>query len=88
MKQGENLWKKQFLQLTPNTFDSVDAVLVNSHTRDHCSGQGKRVNEGDFEVLDKCFYSSDLLILESLYQKTLKPSIGVQSQSTPLIMFP
>ena len=61
-------------------------VPFNSHIRDHCSG--KRINEDDFEVLGKCFYSSDLLILESLFQKTLNPSIGVQSQSTPLIMFP
>ena len=67
---------------------AIRAVPVNSHIRDHCLEHGKRVNEEDFKVLDKCFYSSDLLILESLYQKTLKPSIGVQSQSTPLIMFP
>ena len=67
---------------------AIRAVPVNSHIRDHCLEHGKRVNEEDFKVLDKCFYPSDLLILESLYQKTLKPSIGVHSQSTPLIMFP
>ena len=64
------------------------AVPVNSHIRDHCLGHGQKVNENNFKILDKCFYSSDLETLESLYVKTLKPTINVQSQSTPLMMFP
>ena len=63
------------------------AVPVNSHIRDHCLGHGQKVNEDNFKILDKCFYSSDLETLESLYVKTLKPTINVQSQSTPLLMF-
>ena len=61
------------------------AVPVNSHIRDHCLGHCQKINEDNFKRLDKCFYSSDI---ESLYVKTLKPTINVQSQSTPLLMFP
>ena len=63
------------------------AVPVNSHIRDHCLEHGGSVKEDNFKILDKCFYSSDLEILESLYHKVLKPTIGVHTQSTPLLMF-
>jgi hypothetical protein len=60
---------------------------VQSDIREHCLKHRKHINIDNFSVLDKLFHKSDLLLLESLHQKTKKPSIGTMSQSTPLAMF-
>ena len=67
---------------------SILQVPVQSDIRIHCLKHKQHVNSDNFTILDQINFSSDLCTLESLYQKTLKPTIGVQSQSTPLIMFP
>ena len=58
-----------------------------SDIREHCLKHRKHVNINNFLVLDRIFQKSDLLTLESLHQKTKKPTIGIMTQSTPLAMF-
>ena len=63
------------------------ATPVQSDIREHCLKHGRQNNGGNFKIIDRSLQKSDLMILESLHQKTKKPSIGTQSQSTPLIIF-
>ena len=58
-----------------------------SDIREHTLKHRKHINAENFTILDKLFQKSDLLLLESLHQKTKKPSIGTMTQSTPLAMF-
>ena len=67
---------------------SILQVPVQSDIRIHCLKHKQHVNSDNFTILDQINFSSDLCTLESLYQKPLKPTIVIQSQSTPLIMFP
>ena len=60
---------------------------VQSDIRDHCLKHRKHINISNFSIIDKTFQKSELLSLESLHQKTKKPSIGIMTQSTPLAMF-
>ena len=60
---------------------------VQSDIREHCLKHRQHINSDNFSILDKTFLKSELLSLESLHQKTKKPSIGKMSQSTPLAMF-
>ena len=61
---------------------------VHSDIRDHCLKHKQKINCDNFTVLDRTFFSSELCTLESLYQKSLKPNIGIHTQSTPLLMYP
>ena len=45
------------------------------------------VKPENFKILDTLPSENGLYILESLYQKTMKPFIGKQQQSTPLMSF-
>ena len=56
---------------------------VESDIRERCLKHRKHVNVSNFSVLDRICQKSDLLTLESLHQKTKKPTIGVMTQSTP-----
>ena len=58
-----------------------------SDIREHCLKHRKKINIDNFTIIDKTFQNSEILILESLHQKTKKPSIGTMKQSTPLAMF-
>ena len=60
---------------------------VASDIRDHSLNCNSQVKNENFEVLDRLHDKYNLTILESLHQKTKKPSIGTQQQSTPLICF-
>ena len=60
------------------------ATPVQTHIRGHSLKHG---NGDNFKIIDRSLQKSDLMILESLHQKTKKPLIGIQSESTPLIMF-
>ena len=46
------------------------------------------IKDENFEILDRLNDKNGLLTLESLHQKTKKPSIGIQESSTPLLCFP
>ena len=61
---------------------------VHSDIRDHCLKHNQRINCDNFTVIDRTFYKTELCTLESLYQKSFKPSIGTHTQSTPLLMYP
>ena len=76
----------QHLGLSPRTGATL-VTPVQSDIREHCLKHKNEINIDNFEIIDRCFVNSDLLILESLHQKTKKPSIGTLTQSTPLIMF-
>ena len=54
---------------------------------DHCQKCNVHVNPENFTIIDTLQTDSGLLILESLHQKTKKPTIGVMAQSTPLMSF-
>ena len=60
---------------------------VQSDIREHCLKHKRHINVDNFTIIDKTFLKSELLTLESLHQKTKKPTIGKMSQSTPLTMF-
>ena len=47
---------------------------VQSDIREHCLKHRKHINVDNFSILDKIFQKSDLLSLESLYQKIHPPS--------------
>ena len=72
--------------VSPRT-GAILATPVQSDIREHCLKHGKQVNGDNFKIIDRSLQKSDLMILESLHQKTKKPTLGTQSQSTPLIMF-
>ena len=72
--------------ISPRT-GAILATPVQSDIREHCLKHGKQINGDNFKIIDRSLQKSDLMILESLRQKTKKPTIGTQSQSTPLIMF-
>jgi hypothetical protein len=63
------------------------SIPVQSDIREHCLKHKKHINVDNFTIIDKTFLKSELLTLESLHQKTKKPTIGKMSQSTPLTMF-
>ena len=46
-----------------------------------------KVNPDNFTVVDSHRSGNGLLLLESLHQKTKKPTIGIMQQSTPLLSF-
>ena len=60
---------------------------VQSDIREHCLKHKQHINRDNFSIIDRTFQKSELLSLESLHQKTKKPSIGKMAQSTPLAMF-
>ena len=63
------------------------ATPVQSDTRDHSLKHKNKINIDNFDIIDRCLVNSELFILESLFQKTKKPSIGTLTQSTTLVMF-
>ena len=66
----------------------VSSKPVGSDIRDHCLKHKERVNYDNFTIIDRTFLESELCPLESLYQKSLKPAIGVKKQSVQLLMYP
>jgi len=54
---------------------------------DHCQKCHTHVTPENFTVEDSHQSENGVLTLESLYQKTNKPFIGKQQQSTPLMSF-
>ena len=60
---------------------------VQTDIRERTLKHRSKINSDNFTILDKVFHKSDLLLLESIHQKTKKPSIGIMTQSTPLAMF-
>ena len=53
----------------------------------HLEKHNNEVKFENFEILDKVSSKFSLNTLETLYQKCLKPNIGTQEQSTPIISF-
>ena len=76
----------QHLGISPRTGEEL-RVKMNSDIREHCLKCKNHVNPENFEIIDKLHSNKDILILESLHQKTKKPSIGIHTQSTPLLCF-
>ena len=54
---------------------------------DHCQKCKCHINPDNFTIEDSHQTDKGLLILESLYQKIKKPTIGIMQQSTPLMSF-
>ena len=55
---------------------------------DHCKKEcSTHVKPENFKILDTLPTENGLFLLESLYQKIMKPVIGKQQQSTPLMSF-
>ena len=64
------------------------SVKTASHVRDHCLKQcNTSVKLENFKVIDRLYGRVGILYLESLHQKTKKPSLGTHEQSTPLLCF-
>ena len=76
----------QHLGTSPRTVEEI-RVKVKSDIREHCLKCKNHVNPENFEIIDKLHSNKDILILESLHQKTKKPSIDIHTQSTPLLWF-
>ena len=62
-------------------------MKVASDIRDHSLKCKVHIKEDNFEIIDRLHDKNGLLFLESLHQKTKKPSLGTQQQSTPLLCF-
>ena len=62
-------------------------VQPHSDISDHCKKCQTNVSPDNFTIEDSHLSDKGLLILESLYQQTKKPSIGIMQQSTPLMSF-
>jgi hypothetical protein len=60
---------------------------INSDIHAHSLKCKTHVKNEDFQILDRLNSQNGLLLLESLHQKTKKPTIGIQQQSTPLLCF-
>ena len=66
----------------------ISQTTPKSDIYDHCVKKCHvHVNPDNFEIIDTLQTASGLLILESLHQKTKKPTIFKQKQSTPLMSF-
>ena len=57
-----------------------------SPIRNHTNICGTPIQLKQFKILDKTSIKSDLLILESLYISSLKPSLNIDISSTPLFI--
>ena len=62
-------------------------VPPHSDISDHCKKCHTSVCPDNFSIEDSHLSNNGLLILESLYQQTKKPAIGIMQQSTPLMSF-
>ena len=78
----------QHMGVSPRTV-TVEAMKskVGSDIRDHSLKCKTHIKKENFKILDRLHNKNGLLLLESLHQKTKKPSIGIQQQSTPLLCF-
>ena len=72
--------------VSPRTGEEVKSK-VGSDIRDHSLKCKTHIKKENFKILDRLHNKNGLLLLESLHQKTKKPSIGIQQQSTPLLCF-
>ena len=72
--------------VSARTGDDLDSKMA-SDVRDHCFKCKVYVKEENFTILDRLQNKNGLLILETLHQKTKKPTIGVHQQSTPVLCF-
>ena len=71
---------------TGNKTDEGCEVFLEIHN--HCGQKHQvHVNPENFQILARVQYETDLELLESLYQRTLKPKIINQVQSVPLMSF-
>ena len=69
--------------ISPRT-GAILATPVQLDIRALCLKHGKQINGDTFKIIDRSLQKSDLMILESLHQKTKKPTIRViRTQSTP-----
>ena len=76
----------QHMGVSPRTGEEVKSK-VGSDIRDHSLKCKTHIKKENFKILDRLHNKNGLLLLESLHQKTKKPSIGIQQQSTPLLCF-
>ena len=76
----------QHMGVSPRTGKEI-ATKVGSDIRDHSLKCRTHIKTENFQILDKLHNKNGLLILESLHQKTKKPTLGTQQQSTPLLCF-
>ena len=60
---------------------SHSAIREHAHAHDH------PINKRDFSILDSSDRDGDLLILESIHQSLVRPSIGGNEASVPLLCF-
>ena len=79
------LWWYSYYPCTGRILACV--IHVNSDIYDHCKQCKTHVKAENFTIIDTLQTENGLLLLESLHQKTKKPVIGKQQQSTPLMSF-
>ena len=87
-KTESQFWNRitQHMGISPRTGDKVSSKAP-SDVRDHCLKCKVHVKPENFQIIDRLHSSNGILYLESLHQKTKKPLIGIQQQSTPLLCF-
>ena len=58
-----------------------------SEIRNHVAKKDHLLKLENFKIIDQTQNDSDLLLLESLHQKSKKPTLGTATQSTPLLTY-
>ena len=76
----------EHMGISPRTGKPL-SVRPHSDIFEHCQKCKVPVSQENFSIEDTLQSKFGLNILESLHQKTKKPSIGTQQQSTPLMSF-
>ena len=76
----------QHMGVSPRTGEGVKTKAA-SDIRDHSLKCRTHIKTENFQILDRLHTKNGLLLLESLHQKTKKPTLGTQQQSTPLLCF-
>jgi len=69
------------------SYEEINKNRPQSDIFEHSVECNTHVKPENFKILDTLQTENGLLLLESLYQKTQKPIIGKQQQSTPLMSF-
>ena len=76
----------EHMGVSPRTGNPL-SVRPHSDIFEHCQKCKVPVSQENFSIEDTLQSKFGLNILESLHQKTKKPLIGIQQQSTPLMSF-
>ena len=76
----------QHMGVSPRTGKKLQSK-VDSDIHAHSLKCKTHIKKENFKILDKLHSKNGLLLLESLHQKTKKPTLGTQQQSTPLLCF-